>query len=105
HAERWQLGHRALDRTLVVGTLIEATIQPGAPLTATVSADVKNAHRWVVIPAGCPVGVRIALLGPATNKSQADANMLLLDVTSVTVWGQGNPVSRRVEGGRGGVRG
>ncbi|HXI65054.1 MAG TPA: hypothetical protein VNH14_11155 [Gemmatimonadales bacterium] len=96
HAERWQLGHRALDRTLVVGTLIEATIQPGAPLTATVSADVKNAHRWVVIPAGCPVGVKIALLGLAADKSQADAKMLL-DVTSVTVWGQVYPVSATVE--------
>src|SRR4029077_4365567 len=73
------------------------TIQPGAPLTATVSADVKNAHRWVVIPAGCPVGVRIALLGPATNKSQADADMVLLDVTAVTVWGQVYPVSATVE--------
>jgi len=96
HADRWQLGHRALDRTLVVGTLIEATIQPGAPLSATVSADVKNAHRWVVIPAGCPVGVSIPLLGPAAKKSQADAKMLL-DVTSVTVWGQVYPVTTTVE--------
>src|ERR1041385_2838112 len=51
-------GDRAVDRTLVVGTLIEATIdsalswrraKPGDTLTATVSADVKNARRWVVI--------------------------------------------------------
>jgi hypothetical protein len=104
-ADRWQLGNRALDRTLVVGTLIEATIhdslsarrnKPGEALTATVSTDVRNAHRWVVIPAGCPVGLRIALLGPAANKSRADAK-LLLDVTSVTVWGQMYPVSATVE--------
>src|SRR5690348_10306850 len=95
--DRWQLGHRALDRTLVVGTLIEATIQPGAPLTATVSADVRNGHRWVVIPAGCPVGLRIALLGAAADKSRADPELLVLDVTSVTVWGQVYPVSAAVE--------
>jgi hypothetical protein len=104
-ADRWPLGNRALDRTLVAGTLIEVTIhrslswrrnKPGETLTATVSADVRNAHRWVVIPAGCPVGLRIAPWGPATNKSQADAKMLL-DVTSVTVWGQVYPVSATVE--------
>src|SRR5690348_6048797 len=69
-ADRWPFGNRALDRTLVVGTLIEATIEsslswrrtkPGDTLTATVSADVRNAHRWVVIPAGCPVRLRIPL--------------------------------------------
>ena len=93
-ARNGTLGDRALDRTLVVGTLIEATIhsplswrrnQPGETLTAAVSADVRNAHGWVVIPAGCPVGLRIA-----------DARMLL-EVTSVTVWGQVYPVSARVE--------
>jgi hypothetical protein len=96
HADRWQPGNRALDRTLVVGTLIEATVhspsswrrnKPGEALTATVSTDVRNAHGWVVIPAGCPVGVNIALLGPK----------ILLDVTSVTVWGQVYPVSATVE--------
>jgi hypothetical protein len=104
-ADRSPLGNRALDRTLVVGTLIEATIpsslsgrrhQPGETLTATVSADVRNAQRWVVIPAGCPVRLRIAAGGPATNKHQADAT-LLLDITSVTVWGQEYPVSATVE--------
>jgi hypothetical protein len=100
-ADRSPLGTRALDRTLVAGTLIEATIPsslaarrhtPGETLTATVSADVRNAQRWVVIPAGCPVGLRIAVGGPATNKSQADAT-LPLDITSVTVWGQTYPVN------------
>ncbi len=104
-ADRWPLGNRALERTLVVGTLIEATIhslpsghrnKPGATLTATVSADVRNAHRWVVIPAGCLVGLRIPLRGPVANRSQADTQMLL-DVTSVTVWGQVYPVSATVE--------
>jgi hypothetical protein len=108
-ADRWPFGNRALDRTLVAGTLIEATIhgpfawrrnKAGAPLTATVSADVKNAHGWVVIPAGCPVGLRIALRGsPAST---------LLDVTSVTVWGQVYPVSATVAlqpvAGAGGTR-
>jgi hypothetical protein len=104
-ADRLSLGNRALDRTLVVGTLIEATMpsslrgrrhKPGEALTATVSADVMNAQRWVVIPAGSPVGLRIARWGPATNNGQADAT-LLLDVTSVTVWGRKNPVSATVE--------
>jgi hypothetical protein len=85
--------------------LIEATIPssisgrrhtPGETLTATVSADVRNAQRWVVIPAGCPVGLRIAVWGPTTNQSQPDAP-LLLDITSVTVWGQEYPVRATVE--------
>ncbi len=88
-----------------MGTLIEATIhsslswrrnRPGETLTATVSADVRNAHRWVVIPAGCPVGLRIALRGPAADKTRADAK-IALDVTSVTVWGQVYPVRATVE--------
>jgi hypothetical protein len=88
-ADRWPLADRALDRTLVAGTLIQATIRnsrrdtPGATLTATVSADVTNAHRSVVIPAGCPVRLRVAHRGPAT----------LLEVTAVTVEGQVYPVS------------
>ena len=88
-ADRRPLADRALDRTLVAGTLIQATIHssrrdtPGATLTATVSADVTNAHRSVVIPAGCLVRLRIARRGAAT----------LLDVTSVTVGGQVYPVS------------
>ena|SRR4029077_1450167 len=84
-ADHWQLGNRALDRTLVVGTLIEATIHgSGEALTATVSMDVRNANGWVVIPAGCPVGLKIASPG-------------LLEVTSVKVWGQIYPVSATVE--------
>jgi hypothetical protein len=88
-ADRWPLTDRALRRTLVAGTLIQATLHtsrrnaPGATLTATVSADVTNAHRAIVIPAGCLVGLRIAHRGPA----------MLLEVTSVTVEGQVYPVS------------
>jgi hypothetical protein len=98
-------GNRALERTLVAGTLIEATIhsalswrrtKQGDTLTATVSADVKNAHRWVVIPAGCPVAVRIALWEPAADQNRADAKMLL-EVTSVTVWGRVYRVSATAE--------
>lgn len=97
--ELWPFGNHAVDRTLVAGTLIQATIhgpsswrrsQPGESLMAIVSADVKNAQHWIVIPAGCPVGVRIALLGPGARR-QTDAP-LLLEVTSVTVWGQVYPV-------------
>jgi hypothetical protein len=78
-----------MDRTLVAGTLIQATIHgarrdtPGATLTATVSADVTNAHRSVVIPAGCLVRLSIARRGPA----------MVLEVTSVRVEGQVYPVS------------
>jgi len=98
-------GDRAVDRTLVVGTLIEATIdsalswrraKPGDTLTATVSADVKNARRWVVIPAGCPVGIRVALWDPAADPRRAGAK-LLLEVTSVTAWGRVYRVSATVE--------
>jgi hypothetical protein len=98
------LGNRALDRTLVAGTLVEATLPsslagrrhtPGETLTATVSADVRNAQRWVVIPAGCRVGLRIPVAGPATNQNQAGAP-LVLDITSVTVWGQAYPVNATV---------
>jgi hypothetical protein len=54
-----------------------------------VSADVKNARGWVVIPAGCPVGLRIALRGSPANT--------LLDVISVTVREQVYAVSTTVE--------
>jgi hypothetical protein len=91
--DRWPPGNRALDRTLVVGTLIGARIHrslrrdtPGEPLKATVSADVRNAHRWVVIPAGSAVELRITQWRP-----------MLLDVTSVTVRGQVYPVSATIE--------
>ena len=104
-ADRPQLGSRALERTLLVGTLIEAKIQdsplwrrnkPGEPLMATVSADVRNAHRWVVIPAGSPVGLKMGKWGAATNRTRADAATIALDVTSVTVSGQVYPVSATV---------
>jgi hypothetical protein len=88
-----ELGDRAADRTLVVGTLIEAKIEDarswrrnplGETLTASVSGDVTNARRSVVIPAGSAVGLRIAHWRPATNPDHADAR-ITLDVLSVTV--------------------
>lgn len=99
-----KLGDRGLDRTLVVGTLIEATIEGprsrrrdprGQSLTATVSADVRNAHRWVVIPAGSPVGLRTARWGPATDTRWADAR-ITIEVLSVTVRGRRYPVREAV---------
>lgn len=92
-ADRWQLGNRALERTLVAGTLVEATIRSsGDTLTATVSTDVRNAQRWIVIPAGCPVGLRIAIPSPVAQGAK-----MPLEVTSVTVWGQVYPVSAMVD--------
>lgn len=96
-ADRRPSGHRAVDRTLVAGTLVEATIhnshptrrtEPGETLMATVSADVRNAHGWVVIPAGCVVGLKIERRRPGTG---------LLDLTSMTVRGQAYPVNATVE--------
>jgi hypothetical protein len=90
-------GKRALERTVVVGTLVQATIhtalswrhdRPGETLAATVSADVTNAGRWIVIPAGSPVGLTIREWG---------STALLLDVSSVTVWGQVYVVRATVE--------
>jgi hypothetical protein len=105
-ADRLQLGSRALDRTLVVGTLIEATIQdspswrrrrPGETLIAAVNADVRNAHRWVVIPAGSPVALTIGRRGVALDQSWADEAKIALDVTSVTVRDRMYPVRSTVE--------
>jgi hypothetical protein len=88
-----ELGDRAADRTLVVGTLIEAKIEDarswrrnplGETLTASVSGDVTNARRSVVIPAGSAVGLRIKHWRPATNPAQSDAR-ITVDVLSVTV--------------------
>lgn len=79
--------------TLVAGTLIEATIQGshawrrhplGEPLTATISADVRNARQRVVIPAGSVVALRVAHWRRATTPSQADAR-ITLETLSVTV--------------------
>lgn len=98
-------GDRAVDRTLVAGTLIEAQIEDsrswrrnplGETLTATVSADVTNARRSVVIPAGSPVGLRIAHWRPASNRNQADAR-ITLEVLSVTVRRRRYPVRASVE--------
>ena len=100
-----ELDDRAVDRTLVAGTLIEATIERpsswrrnplGETLAATVNADVTNARRSVVIPVGSPVGLRIAHWRPATSKSQADAR-ITLEVFSVTVGRRWYPVRATVE--------
>jgi hypothetical protein len=93
-ADRQPSGSRIWDRTLTAGTLIEATIcnTPGGPLTATVTADVRNGGRWVVIPAQSAVGLRIASAGPGAGKRR-----IALDVTSVTVAGQVYPLSATIE--------
>jgi hypothetical protein len=92
-------------RTVGEGTRIEATIddalssrhnKAGETLTATVSADVRDGNGHVVIPAGSSVGLTIAQLEPATNKSQHDGK-LALDVTSVTVRGRVYRVSTRLD--------
>jgi len=58
----------AMDRTLAVGTLVEATIENGPSwrgkplgesLIAMVNADVLNADDRVVIPMGSPVGLKV----------------------------------------------
>ena len=91
-------------RTLGSGTTIEARIQDslssrhnkaGETLRATVSSDVKDASGHIAIPAGSTVGLRVAQLEPATNKSQADGKIQLI-VTSVTVRGQTYQVSSTV---------
>ncbi len=98
------VSNRPAQRTLVSGTRVEARIQDslssrhnkaGETLRATVSADVKDAYGQVAIPAGSTVGLRIAQLEPATNKSQADGK-IALDVTSMTVRGQTYQVSSTV---------
>jgi hypothetical protein len=95
---------RPAQRTLVSGTSIEARLQDslssrrnkaGETLRATVSADAKDAYGQVAIPAGSTVGLRIAQLEPATNKSQADGK-IALEVTSVTVRGQTYQLSSKV---------
>lgn len=91
-------------RTLVSGTRIEARLQDslssrhnkaGETLRATVSADVKDGYNGIAIPAGSTVGLRIAELQAATNKSQADGKITLV-VTSMTVRGQTYQVSSTV---------
>jgi hypothetical protein len=91
--------------TLVAGTLIEVTVQGshswrrsplGEALTATVTADVTNAGRWVVIPAGSAVGLRVAHWRRATRTSQADAR-ITFEVFSVTVRRRWYPVRAMVE--------
>jgi len=96
---------RALDRTLSVGTLVEAKLQdsppwrrkqPGETVRANVSANVQNAHRSVVIPAGCLVRLRIARRASASKSGEGHANVAL-QVTSVTVGGKVYPVSTTAE--------
>ena len=96
---------RPAQRTLASGTSITASIQDslssrhnkaGETLSATVSADVRDGGGHVVIPAGSAVGLKIAQLEPATNKSQDDGK-IALDVTSVTVRGQVYHVSTRLD--------
>jgi hypothetical protein len=91
-------------RTLVAGTLIQATTQDslssrrdmtGENVTALVSGDVEDVHGHVVIPAGSRVVLRIAQVETASNKRQHDARMAL-DVTSLTVRGREYPVRIRV---------
>jgi len=91
-------------RTVVSGTRIEARLQDslssrhnnaGENLRATVSADVKDANGGIAIPAGSSVGLRIAELQAATNKSQADGKITLV-VTSMTVRGQTYQVNSTV---------
>jgi hypothetical protein len=94
-----------VDRRLVAGTLIEVTIPNshswrrnplGETLTATVTADVTNGARWVVIPAGSAVGLRVAHWRRATSSRQTDAR-ITFEVFSVTVRRRWYPVRAIVE--------
>lgn len=88
-AQPWRPGDGTWDRTLVVGTLIEATTcnEVDGRLTAMVSGDVRNARRWVVIPARSPVGLRIV---PGRRA------VIALDITSVTVAGAVYPLTATI---------
>jgi len=88
-AAPWQPGEGTWDRTLAVGTLIEATTcnEVDGTLTAMVSGDVRNARRWVVIPARSPVGLRIV---PGRRP------VIALDITSVTVAGAVYPLTATI---------
>ena len=75
----------ALDRTLVAGTLVEATIADvrawrrnplGETLIAMVNADIRNADDRVVIPAGSAVGLKVVHWRPPS---------LTFTVLSVTI--------------------
>jgi hypothetical protein len=84
--DRVAAGDQVWDRTLAVGTLIEATIcdTAGGPLAAMVSGDVRNARRWVVIPARSAVGLRLLPSRPPG---------ITLGITSVTVADRVYPLS------------
>lgn len=99
-AEERRLGDRALDRTLVAGTLIEATVRDsrwwrraavGTTLAATVTGDVTNALQWAVIPAGSAVELRITSRRLAGNARGTQA-AITLEVRAVTVRGRRYPV-------------
>jgi len=86
----------ALDRTLVVGTLVEATIEDGRSwrrnplgetLIAMVNADIRNADDRVVIPAGSPVGLKVVRWRPPS---------LTFTVLSVTVAHRFYPIRETV---------
>lgn len=87
----------ALLRTLVVGTLVEATIEEGRfwrrdvlgeTLVASVNADVRNADDRVVIPAGSPVALKVVRWRPPN---------FTLKVLSVTVARRLYPMRETVE--------
>ena len=92
-------GDRALERTLVAGTLVEATVanassrRParGDTMMATVSGDVRNAERWTVIPAGSRVAFRIARWRPTTTVRDADPR-IMLEMLFLTVRGRRYPL-------------
>src|ERR1043166_323069 len=90
------VSNRPAQRTLASGTSITASIQDslssrhnkaGETLRATVNADVRDPSGQVAIPAGSAVGLRVAQLEAAPNKSRAEAN-LALGVPSVTARGK-----------------
>lgn len=89
-----------MDRTLVAGTLIEATVRDsrwwrraavGTTLAATVTGDVTNALQWAVIPAGSAVELRVAARRLAGDPRGAQA-AITLEVRAVTVRGRRYPV-------------
>jgi len=91
------VGGGALRRTLVAGTLIEATIDGsrswrrnplGETVTAIVNDDVRNGGNWVVIPAGARVGLRIA---------QWKRPTITFAVLSVMVGGEVYPMRETVD--------
>ncbi len=86
---------RTRAHTLVAGTLIQATMEHSAAwrrdatstlLIATVTGDVRNARREVVIPAGSELRLRVQRQAPLGELQPA--RQLALDLVYVTVGGQ-----------------